>query len=116
MPAVNFKKQFAPDVESGKKRQTIRAFKKCGNPKEGCKLFLYTGMRTQYCKKLREETCISVEAVTIDEREMTVAENPLSASERHQMAIADGFECWDELVEFFRNVHSLPFFGLLIKW
>ena len=59
MAALNFQKQFAPDVESGIKLQTIRAKRK--NPiKEGETLYLYTGMRTKKCRKLGEVKCYSV--------------------------------------------------------
>lgn len=116
MPALNFRKQFVPDILSGKKRQTIRPFRKCRNPKKGSKLYLYKGMRTQYCQKLGEAICTSAVAVSIDEREMVVAKNPLSATERHQMALDDGFYCWDKFIDFFKENHELPFFGLLIKW
>ena len=52
MPALNFKKEFADKVASGEKRQTIRALRKDGkNPRPGQKLYLYTGMRTKYCRK-----------------------------------------------------------------
>ena len=51
MPALNFKKQFAEKVETGEKRQTVRAKRKRAFV-VGDKLYLYTGMRTKYCRKL----------------------------------------------------------------
>lgn len=64
MPALNFKMQFADKVEKGEKIQTIRATRKrpfrCGD-----KLYLYTGLRTKYCKKIGESVCHNVEDVEI---------------------------------------------------
>jgi len=63
MPALNFHKQFAPAVEDGSKRQTIRALRK--HPiRSGDHLYHYTGMVTKACRKLRED--IATEAVHIE--------------------------------------------------
>ena len=51
--AINFKREFAEAVRSGKKRQTIRAPRKRNPSTEGCRLCLYTGMSTPKCEKLR---------------------------------------------------------------
>lgn len=53
MPMFNFKKQFADSVESGEKRQTIRARRK-NRPQVGQTAYLYTGARTKACRKLGE--------------------------------------------------------------
>jgi hypothetical protein len=34
----------------------------------------------------------------------------------NKFAIADGFNNWQELVEFFESTHGLPFTGVLIQW
>lgn len=52
MPAYNFRKQFAPLVESGQKRQTIRTIGKRRHARAGEPLQLYTGQRTKACRKL----------------------------------------------------------------
>ncbi len=131
MPALNFQKQFAAAVESGEKRQTIRAFRKDGrNPKPGDTLYLYTGMRTKQCRKLGEVICS-------DARELWIArattefdcpyllwlgrgEHQTMCSElmgqAEEMAKADGFSDWNEMVDWFDKTHGLPFEGLLIKW
>lgn len=68
MPAINFKKQFAPAVESGEKRQTIRARRQDGrDPVAGQTLYLYTGIRTKGCRKLGEVTCKETQQITIEE-------------------------------------------------
>jgi len=64
MPAYNFKERFAADVESGKKRQTIRRKRKRPT-KPGDVLYLYVGMRTKRCRKLREAPCESVVSILI---------------------------------------------------
>ena len=51
MPAFNFKPQFAPLVESGKKTKTIRPTKR-GNV--GDTAYLYTRQRTKNSRKLGE--------------------------------------------------------------
>ena len=118
MPALNFKKQFAPLVESGVKRQSIRADRKDGrNPHAGETLYLYTGQRTKYCRKLREETCLSVENIAIEPGyRIAVGVRELSVREVNQMTKADGFATFLEFFDFFRAVHGLPFYGKLIKW
>lgn len=117
MPALNFKKQFAPMVESGSKRQTIRARRKDGrNPQPGQTLYLYTGMRTTGCRKLKEVMCESCETIFIGLTDIYVGTKHLSVEEKHDLAIKDGFKYMDELREFFLKIHRLPFYGFLIKW
>jgi len=117
MPALNFKKQFADAVESGQKRQTIRADRKDGrNPKPGDKLYLYTGMRTKGCRKLKEAECKSVERIVIEEFNIIVGVNVLDIDEKYALAKADGFHYIDDFRNFFLKTHDLPFYGFLIKW
>lgn len=52
MPLLNFELRFAGLIESGEKRQTIRAQRKYPI-KAGDKLYLYTGVRTKNCRKLK---------------------------------------------------------------
>jgi hypothetical protein len=64
MPAYSFKKQFVQFVIDGNKTHTIRRFrKKAVMP--GNTLHLYYGMRTKYCKKLRQEKCYLSESIAI---------------------------------------------------
>lgn len=121
MPALNYKKEFAALVESGKKRQTIRALRKDGrDPKPGDTLHHYTGMRTRACRKLLESSCRSVHPVTIfgvaDLTEITVDGILLSGAEVRRLAIADGFDTAHAFLQFFRDNHGLPFHGRMIKW
>ncbi|MCP3941069.1 MAG: hypothetical protein GY710_06255 [Desulfobacteraceae bacterium] len=118
MPALNFKKEFAAVVKMGKKNQTIRALRKDGrNPKPGQTLFLYTGMRTKSCLKLKEVECKSVEQIYIHEDfNISLASKDLSYTESLGLVKKDGFKNIGDFMEFFRKTHGLPFNGLLIKW
>ena len=126
MPALNFKKQFAPDVESGKKRQTIRAYRKDGrDPKPGDQLYHYTGMRTKACRHLCNAVCESVTPIRleaekigpyIDHYQVIKGRVYLSPTSANALAKADGFETAEDFFKFFEKTHGLPFNGLLIKW
>jgi len=135
MPALNFQKRFAPLVESGEKRQTIRAYRKDGrDPKPGDTLYLYTGMRTKKCRKLGEAECKSARriqlldiesgerplTVTLDSREgwqdRPVAAYVLNPFQRSDVAERDGFADASEMFAWFEKTHGLPFEGLLIRW
>ena len=63
MPAYNFQARFAPLVESGQKRQTIRRTAKCAMP--GATAYLYTGQRTEHCRKIGEGTITDVLRIEI---------------------------------------------------
>lgn len=120
MPAFNFQKRFAPRVEDGSKRQTIRGLRRDGkNAKKGDPLYLYTGMRTKGCRKLRDAICKDAIPIIIgmgvDEREIAT-DHVLSWQEKETLAEADGFENATEMFEWFRRTHGLPFTGYLYKW
>ena len=116
MPAINFKKEFSLKVESGEKCQTIRALRKDGrNPHPGQTLYLYTGMRTKYCRKLGEAVCKNVTQITIEENEDIII-GITTLNEVEKFIKTDGFDNIDDFYNFFRKVHGLPFYGLLIQW
>jgi hypothetical protein len=115
MPALNFQKQFAALVESGEKRQTIRAERKDGRmpAKPGDIIALYTGMRTKSCRKLADVECIAVETIRISYGYITVN---YQAQDEYQLAVADGFEDVAAMRDWFSKTHGLPFTGHLIRW
>lgn len=118
MPAYNFKREFAEDVRSGRKRQTIRARRKDGRePKVGETLFLYTGMRTKKCERLRVETCSSVFRIRIEE-DWTVSLDGkiLTSDERFDLAQRDGFKHAARFLAWFDDVHGMPFDGHVVRW
>lgn len=130
MVALNFKAQFADDVEDGRKCRTIRAPRKDDrNPKAGDKLQLYTGMRQKGCRKLRDVLCwrvrsveISHMGIKIEGRQLYAGDAPAHAggvdpeSYDGDFAREDGFGSFSDMVDFFAKEHSLPFNGLLIEW
>ncbi len=121
MALIGFQKQFAPDVECGIKTQTIRALRK-NRIKVGEILYLYGSLRTKQTRKLNEVVCQSVDEVRITVRLVTVKDNEGKFTHYNcleyldQFAKDDGFEGWNEMVEWFTDNHGLPFTGVLIKW
>ena len=114
MPALNFQEQFVADVESGKKCQTIRAPRK--RPfKVGDTLYLYTGMRTKGCRKLREVRCSRMAHISIYSNcyEATGID---AAESLDEFAARDGFSSWVKMRDWFRQRYGLPFEGVLIEW
>lgn len=126
MPALNFKAEFAEDVEFGVKRQTVRAPRKDGRPhcKVGDTLKLYTGMRTKSCRLLGEATVTSIRKVRIEDCEMFVDGQRLPSAiwsrdcgqTDNEFAEADGFESFMDMADWFEKVHGLPFEGSVICW
>lgn len=118
MPALNFQKQFAEAVKNGSKTQTIRTPRK--SPiKEGDTLYLYTGMRTKQCEKLKEVKCTGV----VDFRIIAsgagciIGQHSLYYLDHlNRVAVADGFKDWFTMVKWFGEMHGLPFEGNLILW
>ena len=127
MPALNFKEQFAEDVEYGYKCQTIRAPRKDGRAhcKVGDTLKLYTGMRTKKCRLLTEGVVTSIKSVRLENCEMFLdgqrLPNAIYSRDQaeptdNEVAVADGFEDYMDMSGWFKGVHGLPFEGVLIKW
>ena len=118
MPLLGFQKQFVALVESGAKKQTIRAKRRDGrNPKVGDKLYLYSGLRTKGCRKLGEAICTSVQEITLNWRGVCLGGKWLTDEEQTSLARADGFSCFENMVVWFEETHESEYFwGLLIKW
>ena len=80
MPAYSFNTRFVPMVVDGTKRQTIRARRK--NPaKVGDTLYLYSGLRTKYCKKLREDKCTATTTIIITKFNILLLDRRLTNDE-----------------------------------
>jgi hypothetical protein len=125
MPAYNFQSRFAAKVESGEKRQTIRASLR--GAEVGKVAHLYTGQRTKQCRKLGQATITAVTVISFSRDKsgessgrvfVTGASQSkqLSFSELDALAKADGFDSAGEMVAWFESQHSLPFVGFLIQW
>lgn len=120
MPAISFQKQFADAVEAGDKLQTIRASRRDGKPTAtvGQTLYLYTGMRTKSCRKLGEAICTCTAQFVITEgRDMIIDGTPIrSMGSEDRFAENDGFANAGAMVDWFEEIHGLPFHGTLIEW
>lgn len=120
MPALNFQERFAPSVESGEKRQTIRKHRK--RPfVVGDTLIFYTGQRTPRCRKLADAVAVSAVDIEIRPHEVEVdnggwLETFVAPDDLDTFARADGFTDWEEMVSWFEQNHGLPFNGQLIRW
>ena len=114
MVAINFQEQFAPLVESGMKRQTVRRDARC---KPGDKLQLYTGQRTKGCRKLGEAICLFVDYCAIRDWGITFGNRDLHPPTSDEFARADGFKDYDEMFAWFQNRYGQgEFVGRVIKW
>lgn len=129
MVAYNFKPQFAPLVEAGEKRQTIRAMGKRRHANPGEALQLYTGQRTRQCRKLLDATCAEATPIIIRMDPDKGLDIKLygqwlpTFAELEAFAFADGFgrntgEAIDEFIRFFEGRLEADncFHGVLIKW
>lgn len=128
MPALNFQDRFADLVERGLKPHTIRARRK--HPiKPGQMLFLYRGMRTAACRRLRQpELCLQVTPIEIDARRGCIYLDSdsfyypseealiLTESETLELARRDGFRDLDDFFSWFFATHGGVFNGDLIEW
>ena len=126
MVAYNFKKQFAALVESGEKKQTIRAIGRRRHAAPGNALQLYTGQRTKSCRKLLDAVCTETQRITIsitDKEGLSIwwtdTGYAFTLSEMEALATADGFghdgsDPIKEFIEFFES--RSPLYGVLIKW
>lgn len=128
MPALNFQDRFADLVASGLKPHTIRRPRK--NPiKPGQTLYLYRGMRTPLCRRLRQPLpCLQVTPIQINSTQRSVILGPgslyyphheetiLSDPETLTLALRDGFPYIDAFFSWFANTHGPHFVGHLIEW
>ena len=115
MPAINFKKQFTDQILCGEKRQTIRPVRE--NPiKLGDKLFLYTGMRTKQCRKLKEVICRDVWPITINVGRIVFDDQDMGMLGMADIVRRDGFQKVKDFFEFFERQYGLPFSGVVIRW
>lgn len=114
MVAINFQAQFAPDIRSGRKTQTIRKTARC---KTGDELQLYTGQRTKDCKLIGTARCAICEPITIAEDYVAVGMFRLPSGDAAHIAKIDGFLSLTAMRDWFRERYgSLPFSGYRIMW
>ena len=133
MPAYNFQQQFADAVQSGEKRQTIRAIGKRRHATPGQPIQLYTGMMHKTCRKLikPDPVCTAVQRIRIekfagkngeaDYFAMYLDGEVMFKHEVRDLAINDGFDSPEAFFQFFDQTYfkkngDWPFSGLLIRW
>jgi len=125
--ALNFIKQFADDVESGKRTQTIRKHGKRAAAAVGSIIKLYTGMRTKQCRLLGSGRVLRCQPIIIrpwvDEVLLHDWESDLwvifdSDKSLSTFASKDGFESTRAFFEYFETVadDDKSFRGNLIEW
>ena len=116
MTAYNFKKEFAPLVEQGIKKQTIRKKRKYPTRK-GDTLYLYTGMMHTNCRRLLPPTpCTDVRAIRITDLRVELDGIPIHHERVNEIAKADGFDNVVAFKDFFKTTYGLPFSGELVMW
>lgn len=116
MPAYSFKERFIPLIKSGEKRQTIRKKRK-GQAKPGATLYLYFGLRTKWCTKIKETICTRVEEIEIRANgTVKVNGKKMDWVQKYALAKADGFENFDTMIRWWKQTHELPFKGDIIYW
>lgn len=129
MPAYNFQQRFVPFVTDGSKPHTIRARRKKGFAKKGDTLYLYYGLRTKWCKKIREEKCTKAKTIIITEQNIYICSfrlsdgqvdevkeelltgqsidylaDPLSKKAANKLAWADGFRVDGKYLVLYTNL------------
>jgi hypothetical protein len=116
----NFKKEFAPRVESGEKCQTIRRNRKDGRrPVPGDIAKCYTGLRTRAARLLRAAPVVECRSVRmhIDDRVIVVDGWALGVNDAIAFANADGFGTMSEMLLWFRNQYQTDCFeGFCARW
>lgn len=126
-----FKPRFAFAVGTGTKCQTVRPWPKLVKdyPKVGdvidCRYWCGAPYRSAQVK-LGTATITEVEPVMVDAEKgigfLDVNEHVgprwvwLMPDRAQAFALADGFGCLAEMLEWFAATHGLPFEGMLIKW
>jgi hypothetical protein len=115
MPAYNFQEQFAFDVQTGVKHQTIRSKRK-HRPSVGQTAYCFSGMRTKKCRLLCVPRIRAVYDVRIDRCGVLLNGGAIVQDELDLFALRDGFHCWAAMLLWFLDTHGLPFHGDLIQW
>lgn len=133
--AISFEERFAPLIESGAKKQTIRA-DKSGRYRIGQRLDLFTGLRTKKCRRLCNGGKTAAIVATAD---VVLTEGKIEVSRRKclngfdvlddenlcadAIARADGFGGYEEMWNWFVNKYKITskykpdvFHGKVISW
>lgn len=111
-----FKPRFAPLVKSGRKRQTVRP-SPARMPRRGDLISLRMWAGRPYASRhvvLREAEIVDVQPVCIEDVGVLVGGRGVDAE---SFAKADGFDCFAEMLDWFRAEHRADGFqGIVIFW
>lgn len=114
MVALNFSPEFVELILSGEKCQTIRKTKRAS---KGDILQLYTGQRTEECRKLREAVCLYVDYVHIAPDGLTVGDTEMHPGNSEAFAKRDGFADYAALLAWFKAKYGTDHFvGYVHRW
>lgn len=123
MIVLMFRPQWVELILQGRKVQTIRPIRR-RVVRVGDVLSLRVWMGRPYCSKqkaLLETRCTSVDSVVIDDGGVGMLSGDrsgqrLSWEHMERLARRDGFDDFDAMQKFFREMHGLPFNGTVIGW
>jgi hypothetical protein len=134
MAILGFKKRFVGKIKNGRKRQTIRKFRKYPIT-PGETLYLYTALRTKYAQKIREVICKWVYGISIslNNNWILIVGGPCGEQVKltginalNKFAKADGFKDWEDMKAFWLAEHGVKkgkrkvilkkFVGTLTTW
>lgn len=120
--AYGFQKRWRGKLVSGKKRMTIRARRKDGRvPKVGDTFRGYIGMRSKQCELVVQgvvELVRPIKMLRLSNNAVfiTVAGKKLSHRGRVELLLCDGFESYDDFLDWFLPAKRAEFAGLIIEW
>jgi len=123
MIVLMFRPQWVEPILQGRKVQTVRPVgKRLVSVDDALSLRVWTGR--PYCSKqktLLETRCTSVDSVAIDDGGVGMlsgakAGRRLSWEYLERFARRDGFDSFDAMQKFVREMHGLPFRGTVIGW
>jgi hypothetical protein len=115
MPSLNFKSQFAEAVADGTKTQTVRQLGK-RRWIVGDRAVCFTGMRHKGCRLLCVGTVYKIAIVRMSENGLELDEYYPGLVEANEIAVLDGFQNVDAMLDWFKAQYGLPFIGQLIRW
>jgi hypothetical protein len=120
MRVILFQDRFAAKVKDGSKWHTIRKSARC---RKGDQLSLRRWTGRPYRSRqevLREAECLSVLPIALGYGThadgIRLGETEIDTSARAELARGDGFACATDMLDWFREVHGLPFVGEIIYW
>jgi len=118
MASLYIKEQQVAGVEGAKVKQAIYCKRKRAHTFEiGEKLYLYPDKSIASRKRLRSTRCDDVYPIFIDSNKSVIlGSKVLTDKEKHELALAEGYDSFQALFNYFNNTSGLPMAGQLIRW